>query len=156
MSYRWRTLLALLTAAVVAGAVCYQIGSERELRAAAKAGDPMLWLRTEFRLSDAQHARIAQLHYDYAKVCGDHCFAIQQAMEAAAAARASKADAAKIAESERRVRELEKVCEQAIEKHLRAVAACMPAAEGERYLGLVLPRIAAFDHSGPPDLGLRR
>jgi hypothetical protein len=156
MNYRLLTLLVLLTAAAVAGVVSYQIGSEPDLRAAARAGDPMMWLRSEFRLTDAQHAQIAQLHYDYAKVCGDHCFAIQQAMEAAAAVRKGKADPAKIAESDRRVRELEKVCEQAIEKHLRAVAACMPSAEGERYLGLVLPRIAGFDHSGPPDLGLRR
>ncbi|HUR60252.1 MAG TPA: hypothetical protein VM029_21185 [Opitutaceae bacterium] len=156
MKYRTLTLLVLLTAAAVAGTVAYQLGSERELRVAARAGDPMLWLRSEFRLSEAQHARIAQLHQDYAKICGDHCYAIQQAMEAAAAARAAKVGDAKIAENDRRVRELEKVCEQAIEKHLRAVAACMPPPEGERYLGLVLPRIAGFDHAGPPDLGLRR
>jgi hypothetical protein len=156
VNYRILTLLAVITVAAVAGTVCYRINSKPELRAAAQAGDPMMWLRTEFRLNEAQHARITELHQKYGSVCAEHCRLIQEAVDAAAAARKVQAEPATLAQREQRVRELQQVCEQSIEKHCREVAACMPPAEGERYLAMVLPRLSGFDHSGPPNLDLHR
>ena len=157
MRYRVLTLLVVLGMAAVIGAFCYRVGSERELHAAAREGDPMMWLRAEFRLDETQYARITQLHQNYGKICAEHCRLIQEAMDGRDTLAAAKpVDAAKLAAGEQRVRELESVCERSIEAHVREVAACMPAKEGERYLAMVLPRISSFDHKGPPDVGLRR
>lgn len=157
MRYRVLTLLVVLGMVAVIGALCYRMGSERELHVAAREGDPMRWLRTEFRLNEAQYARIARLHQDYGKICAEHCRKIQEAMDGRDTLAAAKpADGVKLAASEQRVRELESVCERSIEAHVREVAACMPAKEGERYLAMVLPRISSFDHKGPPNVGLRR
>jgi hypothetical protein len=46
------------------------------------------------------------------------------------------------------------VCENAIAVHVREVAAQMSPDQGQRYLALVLPRIAGFDHRAAPDLDL--
>lgn len=157
MNYRILTLLVVLTAAAVAGTLCYHMGTEPALRDAAREGDPMMWLRAEFRLNDDQYARITRLHAGYGEICAQHCRDIQEATDGLNALKAAKpADAGKVSEAEKRVKELESVCERSIEKHVREVAACMPAKEGERYLVIVLPRISSFDHSGPPDVTLRR
>ncbi|HEX2851675.1 MAG TPA: periplasmic heavy metal sensor [Opitutaceae bacterium] len=151
------TLVVVLAAAGIAGVLCYRMGSEPELRAAEREGDPMRWLRAEFHLKDEQYARVAQLHQSYGTVCAEHCRQIQEATDALTTLKASKsADAAKLAASEQRVRELRAVCERSIEEHVREVAGCMSSKESERYLAMVLPRISSFDHSGPPDVGLRR
>lgn len=157
MNYRVLTLLVVLGAAGIAGVLCYRMGSERELRAAEREGDPMMWLRAEFHLNDEQYARVTRLHQGYGNVCAEHCRQIQEATDALATLKASKsADAAKLTASEQRVRELRAVCERSIEEHVREVARCMSPKESERYLAMVLPRISSFDHSGPPDVGLRR
>ena len=157
MNYRALTLFVVIVAAGVAGMLCYRMGSERELRAAAREGDPMMWLRAEFHLNDEQYSKVKQLHQDYGAICTEHCRQIQEATDALAPLKVTKSpDAAKLAEGERRVRELRAVCERSIDEHVRAVAGCMSPKESERYLAMVLPRIPAFDHSGPPAVGLRR
>ena len=109
-----------------------------ELRSALQEGDAMAWLRAEFQLNDAQFAAIKQLHEDYRVVCADHCSAIMAA---------EKRDAPKT-----EVAALEKTCVEAMTLHFRRVAALMPAGQGERYLTIVLPRIADFDHRGAPNV----
>ena len=47
---------------------------------------------------------------------------------------------------------LEKVCVDAMTVHFRRVATLMPPGQGERYLAVVLPRIADFDHRGAPNV----
>lgn len=157
MNYRVLTLLVVLAAAGIAGLLCYRMGSERELHAAEREGDPMMWLRAEFHLNDEQYASVARLHQGYGAVCAEHCRQIQEATDALATLKAStSADAAKLNASEQRVREFRAVCERSIEQHVREVAGCMSPKERQRYLAMVLPRISGFDHSGPPDVGLRR
>jgi hypothetical protein len=50
---------------------------------------------------------------------------------------------------------LEAVCVKATTEHFRRVAALMPAGQGERYLAIVLPRLADFDHRGAPTVQVR-
>lgn len=157
MNYRALTLLVIVATAGVAGVFCYRMGSEKELRAAEKEGDPMMWLRAEFRLNDEQYARVMKLHEDYGKVCSEHCRQIQEATDSLTQLRAAKStDAVQRTAGEQRVQELRAACERSIEDHVRQVAGCMSPKESERYLTMVLPRIASFDHSGPPDVRLRR
>jgi hypothetical protein len=101
----------------------------------------MAWLRAEFQLNDAQFAAIKKLHEDYRGVCAEHCAAIM-------AAEKRGAPAAEIAA-------LEKTCVDAMNAHFRRVAALMPSGQGERYLAIVLPRIADYDHRGAPNVQVR-
>jgi hypothetical protein len=124
------------------------------LHAAAAKGDAMQWLRTDFQLTDAQFAAIWQLHESYAGTCEEHCRMIREASRARAVLEAAQGDAATLAAANQKVQELRQVCETAITRHVREVAALMPPEDGRRYLAMVLPKIAAFDHQAAPDLHL--
>lgn len=130
------TIAAALGACALAFGIFFRLHDDPALRQAARDGDAMGWLRSEFRLDDAQFAAIKKLHDDYAIVCGEHCAAIMMARE-------RKAPAAEVAA-------LEKVCVDAMAGHFRRVAALMPAGEGERYLATVLPRVEGYDHRKAP------
>lgn len=127
-----------VAACLVAFGVAYVASDNPTMRAAARDEDSMAWLRAEFRLDDAQFAVIKQRHDDYNIACGRHCAAIMEARE-------RKAPAAEVAA-------LEKICVDSMTVHFREVAALMPEGQGERYLAIVLPRIAGYSHRGAPDL----
>lgn len=136
MKHRVTTLLLALAAGLVAFGAFYFGGEDAALRRAASAGDALAWLRIEFKLGDAQFAAIKQLHTDYTVECSGHCAAIMAARERGApAAEVSK---------------LEQACVASIRVHFQRVAALMPPGEGERYLALVLPRLAGYEHTGAP------
>lgn len=134
----------LLTLSLVAAAcglaygIFYAVGDDPAMRAAARQGDALAWLRAEFRLDDAQFAEIRTLHQEYSVECGRHCAAIMEARE-------RRAPMAEVAA-------LERVCVEAMTGHFRRVAALMPREQGERYLALVLPRVAGYAHGGAPSL----
>ncbi len=154
MKHLLATLAVLGLAAALAGFVCFRMSSDPQLHAAAVQGDAMLWLRTDFHLTEAQFAAIRQLHNSYAGTCDEHCRMIQTATKAWNALEAAHGDPAALAASNRRLAELRFVCETAITRHVRQVAALMSPADGQRYLALVLPKIASFDHQSAPDLHL--
>lgn len=132
------TLAAAVLAGTIAFAIFFHLNDEPALRQAAREGDAMVWLRSEFRLNDAQFVAIKKLHDDYAIVCGEHCAAIL-------AARERRATPAEIAA-------LENVCVDAMTGHFRRVAALMPAESAERYLATVLPRVSDYGHTKAPDV----
>jgi hypothetical protein len=149
------TLALLAAVAAATGVVCYRMSCEPALHAATARGDALAWLRTDFHLNDAQFTAIRRLHESYAPECAEHCRAIREAAKARDALKAARsADAAALAAADRQVQELRTVCETAIARHVRQVAALMAPAEGARYLALVLPKIANFDHATAPDLRL--
>ncbi len=112
-----------------------------EVQKAMRDGDALAWLRTEFHLDVEQYAAIRKLHEDYGKVCAGHCAAIMAAQKRGAPAA--------------EVTALEKTCVDAMTAHFKRVAALMPPGEGERYLAIVLPRIADFDHRGAPNVQVK-
>lgn len=132
------TVSLALAACALAFCVFYALADDPAMRRAAREGDAMTWLRTEFRLGETHYAAIKKLHDDYSIACGGHCAAIM-------AARERNAPAAEVAA-------LEKTCVDAMTGHFRQVAAKMPVGEGERYLATVLPRIAGYEHQGAPNL----
>lgn len=157
MKYLGRTLALLVLAALAAGFVCYRLSSAPELRAAARSGDALAWLRADFRLDDEQFAEIKKLHDAYAPSCEEHCRLIQEAARARDALKAkSSADPVAVAAAERALQELRTTCETAIAAHVRKVAGVMSPEQGQRYLALVLPKIADFDHQMVPDLALKQ
>lgn len=152
MKYLLRTIAVLVLVAAATGFVCYRLSADPMLHDAAAKGDAMTWLRTDFHLNDAQFAAIRKLHEAYAPSCAEHCRMIQEAAKARDALRT--ADPVTVAAAERKLQELRTTCETAIARHVRQVAAEMSPADGARYLALVLPRIADFDHLVAPDLRL--
>ena len=137
---RNRVVTALL--AVALGAVMfvagYLLGEDPALHRAAQQRDALAWLRVEFGLNPDQFRAIEALHRDYSIACGEHCAAILEARKRGAPAT--------------EVAALERTCEGAMTVHFRAVAALMPPGQGERYLAIVLPRVAGYDHHGAPSV----
>lgn len=157
MSNLGRTLVLIALAALAAGLLCYRMSSAPAVHAAAESGDALAWLRADFRLTDAQFAEVKKLHEAYAPSCEEHCRLIQEAMRARNALQArADANPAAVAAADRSLHELRVTCETAIAAHVRKVAAVMAPEQGERYLALVLPKIADFDHQMAPDVALRQ
>ena len=154
MRYLAPTLGLLLAMAGATGFVCYRMSDEPALREAARSHDAIEWLKADFHLSDEQASTIRRLHAGYSGTCEEHCRRIQEATRLKASLVARNATPAQIAEADRQLQELRSVCETAIARHVREVARVMAPAEGERYLALVLPKIAQFDHLAAPDLHL--
>ena len=155
MKYLTRTLAVLVLLAAVTGFICYRMSCDPTLHAAATKRDALEWLRTDFHLTDAQFTAIRELHNSYAGSCEEHCRMIQEATKARNALKAAQgADPAAVIAAEQKIQELRAHCETAITRHVRQVAALMSPAEGQRYLALVLPKIADFDHRTAPDLHL--
>jgi hypothetical protein len=141
--------------ALATGLVCYRVSCDPALRAAVQKRDAMEWLRADFHLTPAQFAEIKRLHDAYAPSCEEHCRLIQEVMRARDALSAARhADPAALAAANARLQELRTLCETALAGHVREVAAIMAPDDGRRYLSLVLPKIANFDHVAAPDLRL--
>lgn len=143
--------------AAIAAATCvltYHVVGDPAVKAAVATRDALEWLRADFHLTDAQFARIKQLHTEYARVCEEHCRAIQEASRALNQVKATSHNQSAVVAAETHLRGLRMVCETAIVAHVRQCAEEMSPEAGQRYLALVLPKIPNFDHRGPPDLQL--
>jgi len=148
------TLAAIALLATATGYVGYRMSLNPALHAAAAKGDTMEWLRTDFHLSDAQLREVRQLHEAYSGTCDVHCRMIQEATRARVALEATHADKTAIDAANEKIRRLRAVCEGSLTTHVHEVAALMSPEDGRRYLALVLPKIASFDHTAAPDLRL--
>jgi len=156
MRFLGRTLVVLALAALTTGLLCYRLNSVPALHAAVEKGDAMAWLRMDFHLTDGQFAEIKKLHDAYAPSCEEHCRLIKEATQARDAIKAARGSDPAAAAAERTLQELRTTCETAIAAHVRKVAALMSPEDGQRYLALVLPKIADFDHQMAPGLDLNK
>ncbi len=132
------TLGVVLAVCGAAFGVSYLVSDNPEIRAAAREGDALVWLRVEFQLNGSQFAAVQQMHEAFSVECSRHCAAIMEAKE-------RRAPAAEVAA-------LEKFCVDEMTAHFRRVAAQMAPAQAERYLAMVLPRIAGYTHQGAPSV----
>ena len=151
-----RLLLFILCAGLAAGAafmITRWAGAAKRLPLEGQ----LSWLKEEFRLSEAQVSAIKVLHKDYVPVCHEHCVKIQEARRAVGIAaknaaggggEGKAAEAVALAE----LRRVEAVCRDATRAHLLRVAAVMEAAQGERFIALVLPKLGDQKHDAPCEL----
>jgi hypothetical protein len=124
MKHLWKTLAVLVVVAAAVGYGTYRLGSKPEVREAVAKRDALAWLRTDFRLNDAQFAAIRKLHESYSVICEQHCLAIQEAaMKRNALKAAATVEPALLQAAERRFEDLREICETAIAAHVREVAA---------------------------------
>lgn len=132
-------LSAGLLAGILAFGTAYWWRTREHRQLLASPGSELAWLRHEFRLDDAQFARVAALHSAYRPTCADLCrrIAEQNRLLQEAALRTNvltPAVAALVAETGK-VRD---ECRAAMLAHLYAVSREMSPEEGRRYLELML------------------
>lgn len=154
MKYLLGTAAVIALLAVCTGYLGYHMNCDPALHAAVAKGDTMEWLRTDFHLTDAQLSEVRRLHESYAGTCEEHCRMIQEATRARTALEAAHGDKAALDAANAKIQGLRAVCEGAIAAHVRKVATLMSPEDGRRYLALVLPKVANFDHTAAPDLRL--
>jgi len=147
-----RQITIVLIAALVSGVCAYWLVQRRHGASisalAGTSGDDLHWIRTEFRLDDAQFAAVKKLHEDYSVVCAGHCADIVSAQMRLEKLTTAGAPAADLDAARRDIAALEEVCNTATRAHLRRVAAVMPAEQGARYIALVEPHLAHSPHDG--------
>src|ERR1017187_2189692 len=122
-----------LGAAIFAGS--YFTARHATLICCAKPPDDLSWLRTEFHLSDAEMARIRELHEGYQPKCAELCAKI--------AAKKSELDSVLggttniTVEAQVKLNELAALraqCQAQMLQHFVAVSQAMPPDQGRRYL----------------------
>jgi hypothetical protein len=102
---------------------------------AAQSTDDLDWLRMEFRLSDADLAKVRQLHEGYLPICEKNCRDIaHKKRELARATETGTNSAATLDQLRAEVTELRTKCQSEMLAHFEAVSRAMPAEQGGRYL----------------------
>lgn len=150
MKYRWLSGLAILAVAVAAGVFTYQRAQQR----VRDKDDALAWLRVEFQLTAAQTQRIEALHAAYQIVCEGHCAEVRDSHEHLADARAQNRPPSEIAAAQTQIAAVDAECKASTAAHIQQIAAVIGGAQGQRYLAIVLPRLATLDHAGPGTLDL--
>lgn len=127
-------LLALLAgASLVSGT--YQVARWACASRLAGPGDDLAWLRREFRLQEADLARIRRLHQGYLPQCRDLCQRIavqQQQLQAAWAT--GQGVTPTVEQKLAAIAALRLQCQTQMLRHFYAVSLAMPPAQGRRYL----------------------
>ena len=131
-----RSLMIVLGALALGAAVfAGSYSASRRVCALANPADDLSWLRTEFHLTDAEMARVRQLHQGYLPQCGKMCALIAAKKQELAAALAAGTNAT--ADVEKKLTELGELraqCQAQMLRHFITVSQAMPPAEGRRYL----------------------
>jgi len=133
-----RSLVILLGLLAVAGAVfagSYFVVQRICARNMSSPADDLAWLRHEFRLSDAELARIRQLHDGYLPKCGEMCDRIaakKKEVENALTGATNVTDDAQQKLIELGV--LRARCQAQMLQHFVEVSQAMPPEQGRRYL----------------------
>jgi hypothetical protein len=156
-----RSLIILIGALAVGAAIfggSYLTARHATVACCAKPADNLDWLRTEFHLSDAEMARVRELHEGYKPKCAAMCAKI--------AAKKSELDAVLngsnnvTAEAQTKMSELAALraqCQAQMLQHFVTVSQAMPPDEGRRYLAkmkeLALDTHEQMEQSMSGDLG---
>lgn len=148
MKRPWLVLLGGLAVALLAYGGSYYFGSA-SYRCMEECKNPELaWLQKEFRLSDAEFARISKLHESYMAACAAHCQRID----------AKNAELKKLLANTNTVTpEIEKAlqdaarlraeCQKAMLQHFYEVSQTMPPEQGRRYFSWVIARTLGPEHA---------
>jgi len=129
----------ILVLALVAGlavfAASYRISQRVCAQRASNSADDLDWLRQEFRLSDAEMARVRSLHEGYLPKCAGMCrqIAAKKVELEAALSGATNVTAA----AEKKLAELAALraeCQTQMLRHFVEVSQAMPPEQGKRYL----------------------
>lgn len=134
-----RRFLIILTAMLLVGTVVFLAGQLIAdhwcVKYAAPPSDDLAWLRLEFRLNEAELARVRQLHEGYMPKCRDFCERIDVQKRALQAILAAATNSPAVIEQKLiEVGTLRAQCQSAMLQHFHEVSQVMPMEQGRRYL----------------------
>lgn len=124
-----------LAAGVVLLAASYQLAARLCVKQMAANADDLDWLRQEFRLSEAELARVRALHDGYLPQCAEMCKAIatkKRELEEALTGTTNITAAAETKLAE--LGALRARCQTQMLRHFAEVSQTMPPEQGRRYL----------------------
>ena len=133
-----RSLIIVLAALVLGVALfggSYFAGQRACVMTLSNPADDLAWLRTEFRLGDAEMARIQQLHEGYLPKCAEMCAKIAAKKAELEAALAGTTNVSPVAQQKlAEVAALRAQCQAHMLQHFTDVSRTMPPEQGRRYL----------------------
>jgi Heavy-metal resistance len=149
-------LVGGLLVACAAYCLFYFTGTAGHRKVLASKAPELLWLKKEFHLSDAELARIAQLHEAYLPQCRARCQQIEELnrklTQAIGSASQMTPDIEQLLAERGKVRT---DCQAEMLKHFFDVSRTMPAGQGRRYLAWVQERTCLseplMNHGGAED-----
>lgn len=154
MKYGWLTAAALLVLVAITACGSFWCFHHLGTREEDHNRSALAWLHAEFDIPSDKMAQIEKAHAAYRSICAVHCREIIASREELHLARESGASADSLASAIERVAAVDRECIAATQAHLGEIAAIIGGSEGQRYLNIVLPRLAHFDHQGPASLDL--
>ena len=131
--------LVIVLAALVLGATLfggsYLTGRRACVMTLANPADDLAWLRTEFHLTDAEMARIRELHEGYLPKCAGMCAKIAAKKSELAAALNGATNAGPVVQQKlAEIAALRAQCQAQMLQHFAEVSRTMPPEQGQRYL----------------------
>jgi hypothetical protein len=139
-------LLAGLVVAALGYCGIYYAGTANCCRLERGQAPELIWLKEEFHLSDAEFARISQMHEQYLSGCAERCHRID--LKNQALARLLAATNTITPEIEQALGEaalLRAECQKQMLKHFYDVSRTMPPEQGRRYLAWVQSQTVLTD-----------
>lgn len=133
-----RSLIILIGALALGGMIfagSYFTARHATMACCAQPTDDLSWLRTEFHLSDAEMARIRELHEGYRPKCAEMCAKIAEKKSELDAVLGNSTNVT--AEAQAKLNELAALraqCQAQMLDHFVAVSREMPPDQGRRYL----------------------
>jgi hypothetical protein len=133
-----RSLVILLGALALAAAVftgSYFVSQRTCVATMTRSADDLVWLRDEFHLSDAEMARVRQLHEGYMPQCAKMCALIEAKESEVQMALGSGTNVTAGAQKKlAELGELRAQCQAQMLQHFITVSQAMPPEQGRRYL----------------------
>ena len=134
----------LLGAGIFTGA--YFASQRATMMCCENPADDLSWLKTEFKLSDAEMTRIRELHEGYLPKCGEICQKIAAAKHELSALVSNSTNLTVEAQAKmHEIAALRAECQSNMLTHFMAVSQAMPPAQGERYLA-EMKRLTLGEH----------
>ena len=153
MAQTSKAVVLVVMLAAIAGGFTYG-WMKGKPETAPESFEAVSWMAREFDLTAEQLAQVERMHAAYRVVCDEHCRVIMESRTQLAQLRERGASAEVLEDAEASVVAADLNCRADLREHVRAVAAAMNGDAGERYLAMIMPKVAEFDHSAAPDLQL--
>ena len=132
-----RSLLIIVGSLAIAGGVfaaCYLVAAWLRTSTPTVPPDELDWLRVEFRLSDAEMARIRLLHEGYLPECAAMCQRVEKMDRELEGLLAASTNITSAVEQKLAVAAvLRAECQAQMLRHFQQVSQTMPAEQGRRY-----------------------
>lgn len=144
-----RPLLILLGALMIGAAIfagSYFAAQRTTMLCCVNPADDLSWLKSEFHLSDAEMARIRELHEGYQPKCVEICTEIATAKRELARLVGNGTNLTADAQAKlNEIAALRAQCQSNMLQHFVAVSRAMPPEQGQRYLA-EMKRLTLDEH----------